>query len=60
MKHERLGNIRMLGAPVRLHKTPIQLRQAPPDLGEHSIEIVQSMGYKKDEVSVLLKEGVIG
>lgn len=57
MDHKDAGVLKMLGVPVRLHNTPMTLRQSPPDLGEHSREIAAELGYTNEEISGMLKNG---
>ena len=57
MDHKEAGVLKMLGVPVRLHSTPMSLRHAPPDLGEHSREIAAEIGFTEEEISGMLKAG---
>jgi crotonobetainyl-CoA:carnitine CoA-transferase CaiB-like acyl-CoA transferase len=36
------------------------LRQAPPDLGEHSEEIARELGYSEEEIEELVAKGLLG
>lgn len=46
-------------APFRLEKTEVKEPIAPPAIGEHSEEILISLGYSTDEISQLKQEGSI-
>lgn len=39
------GNVRLLGNPIKLSKTPITYRRAPPSCGAHSAEILSSPDF---------------
>lgn len=60
MEHKDAGKLNLLGTPARLHDTPPTLRQAPPDLGEHSEVIARELGYSDGEINELLSKGVLG
>lgn len=59
MNHEQAGPLKMLGVPVRLHETPMTLRRTPPNLGEHSREIAEELGYSQETISELIESGVL-
>lgn len=37
--HPTAGEIQMIGSPIKLSRTPVTLRQPPPNIGEHNDEI---------------------
>lgn len=45
--------------PVRLSATPGGITRRPPTLGEHTDEILQSLGYAADEVAALRSRGIV-
>jgi crotonobetainyl-CoA:carnitine CoA-transferase CaiB-like acyl-CoA transferase len=44
MEHPEAGALKLLGNPIRLHGTPIQLKTPPPSLGQHTEEIEKELG----------------
>jgi len=60
MEHEKAGTLRVLGTPIRLRGTPGAVRCNPPELGEHGDEILGELGYSREEIAALRREGVIG
>jgi len=57
-KHPKVGDIKMLGVPVKLSRTPGKIQSTPPSLGEHSEEILEQLGYSKEDVQQFIKEGI--
>ncbi|WP_164670051.1 CaiB/BaiF CoA transferase family protein [Virgibacillus doumboii] len=46
-QHPTAGDIRMIGSPLKLSRTPFQLKHHPPDPGEHTDEILARLGLSK-------------
>jgi len=40
MKHPDAGPITLIGSPLKLSRTPVQMRHHPPKIGEHNDEIL--------------------
>lgn len=53
------GIVRISGNPVRLSTTPITYDLNPPALGEHTEEVLRSLGYGTEELKRLAASGVI-
>jgi crotonobetainyl-CoA:carnitine CoA-transferase CaiB-like acyl-CoA transferase len=58
-KHPTRGDIKMLGVPVKLKKTPGKPQGPPPLLGQHTEEILLKLGYKPKDITELEKQGII-
>ncbi|QEG02601.1 Succinyl-CoA:(R)-benzylsuccinate CoA-transferase subunit BbsF [Stieleria maiorica] len=59
MEDSEVGELRMLGTPVRLKATPPQLKSFPPKLGQHNRAVAAELGYTEDEITDLFKKGVL-
>jgi crotonobetainyl-CoA:carnitine CoA-transferase CaiB-like acyl-CoA transferase len=51
--------LRLLAQPVRLSRTPSEIRTGPPEYGEHTSEILSSLGYGQAEIEALRARKVI-
>lgn len=58
--HPDAGRVRVVGPPVRLSETPGALRLPAPRLGEHTEEILASVGVSPAEIARLQAAGVVG
>lgn len=58
--HPALGSIRFAGNPINLSRTPTVRASSPPDLGEHSAEVLaQRLGMTDAQIEALLAEGIV-
>jgi len=57
--HPQRGAFQTVGSPLKLSDSPVEVFSSPL-LGEHTEEVLRElMGYDKDKVEQLRKEGVI-
>jgi len=59
VEHPTEGVIKHIGVPVKLSKTPGQIRKHPPALGEDNDAVLGGLGYATDEIRRLKESGVI-
>lgn len=59
MEHPIMGTIKTFGSPVKSSGELVSIRRAAPWLGQHSEEIVRSVGIAEDEVKSLFDEAII-
>ena len=58
--HATLGDVPVVGSPMRLQGTPVRDPRGAPVLGQHSREILRSMlGYDEARIDALAQAGVI-
>jgi len=50
IEHPAIGTAKSIANPIRFSNTPVSYRLPPPLLGEHTGEILQSLGYTAEEV----------
>lgn len=45
--HPTAGKIKLIGSPLKLSRTPVQMKYHPPNPGEHNEEIMSRLGIKQ-------------
>jgi len=50
IEHPAMGAAKSIANPIRFSNTPVSYRLPPPLLGEHTGEILQSLGYTAEEI----------
>lgn len=59
-EHPTMGNVQLVGVPIKFSKTPGNARGYAPELGEHTEMILTEMlGYSWDDVARLRESGAI-
>ena len=53
------GEIQLLGSPLRLSRTPGNVRLAPPMLGQHSTDILKRAGIDSNTIRDLIQRNII-
>ncbi|MBU3562982.1 MULTISPECIES: CaiB/BaiF CoA-transferase family protein [unclassified Polynucleobacter] len=58
--HPTVGNMKLVASPMRLSKTPTEVRMAPPTLGQHTQEILHERLKLDDQaIEALRTKGII-
>lgn len=57
--HPLAGVVPLVDSPMKLSATPVDLRHAPPLLGQHTDEVLSEAGYDDAEISALRARGAI-
>jgi crotonobetainyl-CoA:carnitine CoA-transferase CaiB-like acyl-CoA transferase len=57
--HPVLGDIRVVGEPVVLSRTPATIQTAAPDAGDHNDEILTELGYDAGTIAAMRAKGAI-
>ncbi len=58
-EYEGFGEVRQARPAAQFNKTPSAVGARAPKLGEHSIEILQGLGYSEEERRQLVEKGII-
>ena len=58
--HPRLGALKMVGTPMKFSRTPCEITKAPPDLGEHTEDILlNDLKLSPEEIQALHDDALI-
>ena len=58
--HPHHDALELVASPMRLSATPVQLRRAPPLLGQHTDEVLAELGLDAASRAALRDQGVLG
>lgn len=51
MEHPTVGELPLVGSPLKMSATPVEYRLPPPLMGEHTAEVLRELGYENEEGS---------
>ena len=58
--HPTVGNMKLVASPIKLSKTPTEVRMAPPTLGQHTEEILhERLNLNDQAIHELRDKGII-
>jgi CoA:oxalate CoA-transferase len=58
--HERAGPLKVVGTPMKFSRTACDIKQASPDLGQHSESVLGDwLGYSKEQIEKLRRDKII-
>ncbi len=55
--HPTEGRINLLGNPVRHTNAPSRIHALPPNLGEHSVEVLRELGFSEERIAGMAAAG---
>jgi crotonobetainyl-CoA:carnitine CoA-transferase CaiB-like acyl-CoA transferase len=59
VEHKQMGKMKLIGNAVEMSRTPPTIDRPPPMLGEHTEEILVSLGFDPAKVTELREQGVV-
>jgi crotonobetainyl-CoA:carnitine CoA-transferase CaiB-like acyl-CoA transferase len=60
LDHPKYGKVKQVGISQKLSDTPGSIRSFGPLPGQHTEEVLLDLGYTRERIEVLGKEGAIG
>ena len=54
-----LGRVRQVGIPIKLSRTPGQIRATVPESGEHTAQLLAECGISQEELLSLREQGIV-
>jgi formyl-CoA transferase len=59
VRHPRLGEYRIVNQAVKLSRTPASIPVAPPEMGEHTEEVLKELGYTAADIETLREKKIV-
>ncbi|WP_408011672.1 CaiB/BaiF CoA transferase family protein [Pseudalkalibacillus sp. A8] len=59
LEHPKAGTIKVVGSPLKLSRTPVEVRRHPPLPGEHTEEVLNEIGYTLNDIKDLKHKNII-
>ncbi|WP_223593845.1 CaiB/BaiF CoA transferase family protein [Neobacillus bataviensis] len=57
--HPEAGPVNLVGSPIKLSRTKVNIERHPPIAGEHNNEILQQAGFSEEEITRLKENKII-
>jgi len=58
IEHPLAGSVRMVGPALQMSETPLAVQGSSPALGQHTDEVLSSIGYGAEEIASMREAGV--
>ncbi len=59
MDHPEIGRVKVVGTPITMSETPLSTQTPPPELGQHTEDILLESGYTWEEIAQLREKEVV-
>ena len=58
--HPDIGDYRSVNIPMRFANADVKPQGPAPEIGEHSLEILQGSGFDESQIKTLIEDGIVG
>jgi crotonobetainyl-CoA:carnitine CoA-transferase CaiB-like acyl-CoA transferase len=59
MESQERGKTEVLGQPILMSRSKASVKRPPPKLGQQTEEVLAEVGYSKDAIAKMKKDGVV-
>ena len=59
IKHPKFGEVQNVASPIKMSRTPLNIRSLAPKVGQHTKEILKNLNYSDEDIRDLKKKGII-
>lgn len=59
MAHPTAETIKLVGSPLKLSRTPVEMRRHPPLYGEHTKQLLMELGYTEQQIVEIKSKQII-
>ena len=60
VRHPEVGDLPLVGSPIKMSRTPVEMKRYPPSVGEHTGDVLREAGFTAEQIAVWKSNGVIG
>ncbi len=57
--HPTAGSVRLVGSPLKLSRTPVEIKRHPPLAGEHTEEVLLEIGITQEQIEKMKAKQII-
>jgi crotonobetainyl-CoA:carnitine CoA-transferase CaiB-like acyl-CoA transferase len=60
MPHPKGFTYRAVATGIKFSETPVEVSMLPPSIGQHTVDVLRSIGYSESEIMQLIEEKTLG
>jgi len=53
------GKVKTIGQPIKFSRTPCIVKESAPQLGQHTREVLEELGYSGERIRKRAEDGII-